>query len=178
MPQARAKSPNSADEIDCLELVSHSPDETQQLGRHIGELAMPGDIFLLVGSLGAGKTCLTQGIAWGLDIKEYTLSPSFVLIRELLGRLPLYHIDLYRLDRIEEIADLGLDDNLYGNGVCVIEWAEKGLSILPPEHLLIQISYLGDTERLFQLKPRGDRYLEMAKRLKPLALTNQKGGNS
>ncbi len=139
---------------------------------------MPGDICLLVGSLGMGKTCLTQGIAWGLDIKEYTLSPSFVLIRELHGRLPLYHIDLYRLDQIEEIAELGLDDYLYGNGVCVIEWAEKGLSILPPEHLLIKISYLGDTKRHFQLKPSGRRYLEMVNQLKSLALTNQKGESS
>ncbi len=164
--------------INYLELVSYSPDETQQLGRRIGELAIAGDIFLLVGSLGAGKTCLTQGIAWGLDIKEYTLSPSFVLIRELHGRLPLYHIDLYRLDRIEEIADLGLDDYLYGNGVCAVEWAEKGLSLLPPEHLLIEIGYLGDTERHFQLKPSGRRYLEMINQLKSLALTNQKGGSS
>ena len=172
----RAKSPNSLTQIDYLELTSHSPDETRQLGRRIGELAVAGDIFLLVGSLGAGKTCLTQGIAWGLGIKEYTLSPSFVLIRELNGRLPLYHIDLYRLDRIEEIADLGLDDYLYGNGVCAIEWAEKGLSILPPEHLLIKICYLGNTERHFQLKASGRRYLEMVNQLKPLALTNQKGG--
>ncbi len=174
----RAESPNSPIKTDCFELVSHSPDETQQLGRHIGELAVPGDIFLLVGSLGAGKTCLTQGIAWGLGIKEYTLSPSFVLIRELYGRLPLYHIDLYRLDRLEEIADLGLDDYLYGNGVCAVEWAEKGLSLLPPEHLLIKISYLGDTERHFQLKASGRRYLEMVNKLKSLALTNQKSGSS
>ncbi len=164
--------------INYLELVSYNPDETQQLGRRIGELAIAGDIFLLVGSLGAGKTCLTQGIAWGLGIKEYTLSPSFVLIRELHGRLPLYHIDLYRLDRIEEIADLGLDDYLYGNGVCAVEWAEKGLSLLPPEHLLIKIGYLGATKRHFQLKPSGRRYLEMVNQLKSLALTNQKGGSS
>ncbi len=167
MPPDRAKSPNSPDKIDYfLELVSYSPDETRQLGRHIGELATPDDIFLLVGSLGAGKTCLTQGIAWGLDIKEYTLSPSFVLIRELNGRLPLYHIDLYRLDRIEEIAHLGLDDYLYGKGVCAVEWAEKGLSLLPPEHLLIKIGYLGDTERHFQLKASGRRYLEKVNELK------------
>jgi tRNA threonylcarbamoyladenosine biosynthesis protein TsaE len=70
---------------------------------------MPGDIYLLVGNLGAGKTCLTQGIAWGLDIHEYTLSPTFVIMRELHGRLPLYHIDFYRLDNINEISDLGLD---------------------------------------------------------------------
>ena len=149
-----------------LELISHSPEQTQKFGIRIGELALPGDIFLLVGSLGAGKTCLAQGIAWGLGIKEYALSPSFVIIRELHGRLPLYHIDLYRLDHIEEIAELGLDDYLYGNGVCVVEWAEKGLSILPMEHLLIEISYLSDIERRFQLKPSGKRYLKIAAQLR------------
>ena len=113
-----------------------------------------------------GKTCLTQGIAWGLDIKEYTMSPSFIIIRELYGRLPLYHVDLYRLDHIEEIADLGLDEYLYGNGVCVVEWAEKGSGILPAEHLLVEISYLSDTERRFQLKASGQRYLEMLEQLK------------
>jgi len=148
-----------------LELISHSPEQTQQFGVSIGELALPGDIFLLVGCLGTGKTCLTQGIAWGLGIKEYAVSPSFVVVRELYGRLPLYHIDLYRLN-IEEIVELGLDDYLYGNGVCVVEWAEKGLSLLPTEHLLIQISHLADTERSFQLKPSGKRYLEMAAQLK------------
>ena len=153
-----------------LKLISHSPEQTQRLGVSIGELALPGDIFLLVGSLGTGKTCLTQGIAWGLNIKEYTLSPSFVIMRELYGRLPLYHIDLYRLDHIEEIEDLGLDDYLYGNGVCVVEWAEKGLSVLPPEHLMIQISYLADTERSFQLKPSGKRYREILGQLKHLSL--------
>ena len=151
-----------------LELISHSPEQTQRLGIRIGELALPGDILLLVGTLGAGKTCLTQGIAWGLGIKEYAVSPSFVIVRELYGRLPLYHIDLYRLDHLEEIAELGLDDYLYGNGVCVVEWAEKGLSVLPIEHLLIQISYLSDTERSFQFKPSGKRYLKMLTQLKHL----------
>ncbi|MFC2011322.1 tRNA (adenosine(37)-N6)-threonylcarbamoyltransferase complex ATPase subunit type 1 TsaE [Chloroflexota bacterium] len=153
------------------ELISHSPEQTQYLGRCIGELALPGDVFLLSGELGAGKTCLTQGIAWGLDINEYTLSPSFVIMRELYGRLPLYHIDLYRLDRIEESIDLGLDDYLYGRGVCVVEWAEKALSILPTEHLLIKIGYLSDTERSFQMKPGGQRYLEIASRLKQFSLS-------
>ncbi len=152
--------------MECFELTSHSPEQTQKFGIRIGESALPGDIFLLVGNLGAGKTCLTQGIAWGLGIKEYALSPSFVIVRELHGRLPLYHIDLYRLDRIEEIADLGLDDYLYGNGVCVVEWAEKGFSVLPREHLLIEISYLSNTERSFQLKPSGKRYLKIATQLR------------
>ena len=149
-----------------LELISHSPEQTQRLGVHIGELSLPGDTFLLIGDLGTGKTCLTQGVAWGLGIKEYAASPSFVVVRELYGRLPLYHIDLYRLSHIEEIVELGLDDYLYGSGVCVVEWAEKGLSVLPTEHLLIQISYLSDTERNFQLKPSGKRYLEIVTQLK------------
>ncbi len=152
-----------------LELISHGPEETQKLGMRIGELALPGDVFLLVGDLGTGKTCLTQGIAWGLSIEEYTMSPTFVIVRELYGRLPLYHIDLYRLDHVEEIADLGLDDYFYGRGVCVVEWAEKALSILPAERLLIKIGYLSDTERSFQMKPSGRRYLEILAQLKQLS---------
>jgi tRNA threonylcarbamoyladenosine biosynthesis protein TsaE len=155
-----------------LDLISHSPEQTQRIGARIGELALPGDIFLLVGRLGTGKTCLTQGIAWGLNIKEHALSPSFVIMRELYGRLPLYHIDLFRLDHVEEIEELGLDDYLYGKGVCVVEWAEKGLSVLPTEHLLIQIDYLSDTERSFRLEPRGKRYLELLTQLKPLSLNS------
>lgn len=149
-----------------LGLLSHSPEQTQKLGIRIGQLALPGDVFLLVGDLGSGKTCLTQGIAWGLDIKEYALSPSFVIMRELYGRLPLYHIDLYRLDRIEESIDLGLDDYLYGRGVCVVEWAEKALSILPAEHLLVEIEYLSDTGRNFKVKPNGQCYREIVAQLK------------
>ncbi len=155
------------------ELISRSSEETQRLGTRIGELASPGDIYLLVGALGTGKTCLTQGIAWGLGIEEYAVSPSFVLVRELYGRLPLYHIDLYRLDNIEEIIELGLDDYLYGSGVCVVEWAEKGLGVLPAEHLLIQISYLSDTERQLQLIPGGQRYLRICGQLKA---SHRRGG--
>jgi len=158
--------------MSCLELISHSPEQTQKLGVRIGQLALPGDVFLLVGDLGTGKTCLTQGIAWGLNIKEYTMSPSFVIIRELHGRLPLYHIDLYRLDRIEESMELGLDEYLYGRGVCVVEWAEKALSILPTECLLIKISYLSDTERSFQMEPSGQRYLEIVAQLKQFSLSS------
>jgi tRNA threonylcarbamoyladenosine biosynthesis protein TsaE len=149
-----------------LEIVSHSPEETQKIGQRLGQLALPGDIFLLVGGLGAGKTCLTQGIAWGLGIKEYAASPSFVVIRELYGRLPLYHIDFYRLDHLEEIAELGLDDYLYGKGVSVVEWAEKGLSLLPEEKLLVEIGYLSDSERSLKFKPGGKRYRKIVSQLK------------
>jgi tRNA threonylcarbamoyladenosine biosynthesis protein TsaE len=149
-----------------LELITHSPEETQKFGTRLGKIAQPGDVLLLVGKLGAGKTCLAQGIAWGLNIEEYAASPSFVVIRELEGRLPLYHIDFYRLDNLEEIAELGLDDYLYGKGVCVVEWAEKGLSLLPPGHLLIEMSYVSDTERRLKLKPSGKRYQKMVAELK------------
>jgi len=151
-------------------LITHSPEETRELGRSIGKLAIPGDIYLLVGKLGAGKTCLTQGIAWGLDIQEYTLSPSFVIMRELYGRLPLYHMDFYRLDNIDEIADLGLDDYLYSQGVCVIEWAEKGLDILPDDHLLVKIRYISDTERSFEIEPVGERYVTLLEQVKKLTV--------
>lgn len=148
-----------------LQLTSHTPEQTQRLGVHLGKLAQVGDVFLLTGSLGSGKTCLTQGIAWGLGVKEYAFSPSFVIARKYYGRLPLYHIDFYRLDRIEEIVDLGLDEYFYGNGVCVVEWAEKGIIVLPQENLLIRLSYISDTERSLSLEPRGKRYSQLLKSL-------------
>jgi len=146
-------------------LVTRSPEETQRLGEIIGNSALPGDVLLLEGKLGAGKTCLTQGIARGLGIGEYVLSPTFVIMRELYGRLPLYHIDLYRIDNIEESLDLGLDDYLYGDGICVVEWAEKALSILPRKHLMIRIGYLSDTGRTFSPEPAGDRAEDWAERI-------------
>jgi len=149
---------------------SESPEQTRKLGMRLGELALPGDVFLLQGELGAGKTCLTQGIAWGMGIDEYALSPSFVIMRELYGRLPLYHMDLYRLDRIEESMDLGLDDYLYGEGVCVVEWSEKAMSILPAKRMLIEIKYLSDTGRSFRLEPNGRRYVELAAELEKFNL--------
>ena len=152
-------------EMTALQLISRSPEQTQCLGAQLGKLAQAGDVFLLCGSLGSGKTCLTQGIAWGLGVDEYASSPSFVIAREYYGRLPLYHIDLYRLDRIEEVVELGLDEYLYGNGVCVIEWAVRGLSVLPQENLLIRLSYVSNVERSLSLEPEGSRYLELMESL-------------
>jgi len=149
-----------------MELTTHSPEQTLALGKRLGEIARPGDVILLVGKLGAGKTCLTQGIARGLGIDDYAASPSFVLVRELYGRLPLYHMDFYRLDNIEEIAELGLDEYFYGRGVSVVEWAEKALSLLPPENLLIEMEYIDESERRLRLKPSGKRYREMAAQLR------------
>jgi len=149
-----------------LELITRSPEQTQQFGKSLGKIAQAGDVILLVGKLGAGKTCLTQGIAWGLGIDDYAASPSFVLVRELYGRLPLYHVDFYRLENLAEIAELGLDEYFYGKGVSVVEWAEKALSLLPPENLLIEMEYLSDSERRLKLKPSGKRYREIVAQLK------------
>ncbi len=146
-------------------LASDSPEETQRLGEQLGKLSQPGDVFLLVGGLGAGKTCLTQGIAWGLGIEGYAASPSFVLVNQYRGRLPLYHIDLYRLDTIGEVADLGLDDYLYGNGICVVEWAEKATELLPGDNLTIEMSFLSDTSRAIAFLPHGSRYAELVSQL-------------
>jgi len=151
-----------------MKLTSGSPEETQRFGKELGHLARAGDVILLVGNLGAGKTCLTQGIAWGLNIDGYARSPSFVVVNEYRGRLPMYHIDLYRLDNIAEIADLGLDDYLYGKGLCVVEWADKALDLMPPQNLLIKIDLLGENERKLELTPHGRQYVEM--------LTNFKQG--
>ena len=149
-----------------LRLVTHSTEQTQYLGTHLGKLAMGGDIFLLTGDLGSGKTCLTQGIAWGLGVEEHAFSPTFVLVREYRGRLPLYHIDLYRLDRIEEIIDLALEQYFDNEGVCVVEWAEKGKEVLPDENLLIKLEYTSPTDRLLLLEPHGERYEQLLKFLK------------
>jgi tRNA threonylcarbamoyladenosine biosynthesis protein TsaE len=155
--------------MNSLKLATHNAEQTQKLGLNIGKLAEPGDIYLLVGDLGAGKTCLTQGIAYGLGTEEYTQSPSFVIMRELhLGRLPLYHMDFYRLDNIAEISDLGLDDYLFGKGVCVIEWANKGISVLPEDHLIIGIDYVSETERKIVIEPKGKRYEKLLKDLKAI----------
>jgi len=154
--------------MEFLTLNSHSPEQTQLLGIYLGKLAQKGDVFLFVGDLGTGKTCLIQGLARGLDIQESAFSPSFVIVREYHGRIPLYHVDFYRLDHIEEIADLGLEEYLYGNGVCAVEWAEKGLPVLPQENLLVELHYIpgSDAERIIHLRPEGKRYVDLINKLK------------
>jgi tRNA threonylcarbamoyladenosine biosynthesis protein TsaE len=148
-----------------LSFHSKSPEDTQRLGRLIGELAGPGDIVFLSGPLGAGKTCLAQGIAYGLGIKDGTASPSYVLMREFKGRLPLYHMDLYRLN-VAEVDELGLDEYLFGRGVSVIEWAEKAENLMPEEHLDVILSYEGDSHRSIEIVPHGAKYDELVKDLK------------
>lgn len=160
--------------VDSLEMSSHSAEQTRKIGAKLGELAAFGDVILLEGELGVGKTCLTQGIARGLGIDDYVISPTFVLLREYQGRLHLYHIDFYRLESIEEVVQLGLDDYLYSSGVCVVEWAEKGLDILPEEHLYIEMQHRTSTERKLNFTPKGARYVEMLSMIKKLSQVARK----
>ncbi len=147
-------------------LTTHSPEETQQIGISIGQTAQAGDLILLVGNLGAGKTCLTQGICWGAGFNGFASSPSFVLVKEYQGRLMIYHIDLYRLDDIEEIAELGLDDYLYSDGLCVIEWADKAPDYFPSDHLLISIDHVSEIKRNLRIEGNGLRYTQFMEQLK------------
>jgi tRNA threonylcarbamoyladenosine biosynthesis protein TsaE len=149
-----------------LNFHSKNMSQTQRLGRILGELAQPGDIFFLVGDLGSGKTCLTQGIARGMGIAAKVISPTFILAREYRGRLPLFHIDLYRLDSTQEIADLALEQYLDGNGLCVVEWAEKAGDVLPYDNLLIQFEYLSPKQRRIKISPAGKRYQRLLKLVK------------
>ena len=139
-------------------LRSRSANETKRIGASLGRHVEPGDVLLLCGDLGAGKTCLTQGIAKGLGITEYVRSPTFVLVSIHQGRLPLYHIDIYRLDHVAEVIDLGIDEYLAGDGVSVIEWADKALEVFPQSCLRVTLDYEGENERLLRLEPQGERY--------------------
>ena len=141
-----------------LVLRSHSAGETARIGSALGQYAEAGDVFLLSGELGAGKTCLTQGVAKGLGVDGYVRSPTFVLVSVHQGRLPLYHIDIYRLDEVAEVVDLGLEEYLAGDGVSVIEWASKALEVFPQPYMLVTLTYEGENERLIQLEAMGERY--------------------
>lgn len=118
---------------------SHSPQDTLSLGESIGGCLEPGDIVLLFGDLGAGKTTLTQGMARGLGVpsEEYVRSPSFTLINEYRGKTPVYHIDLYRIASALELEDLGIEETLFGQGVTIVEWAEKLFNQKTPGNALL-----------------------------------------
>ena len=139
-------------------IVSHSAEETQAIGRKLGESAAAGDVYLLQGKLGAGKTTLAQGIRWGLGADEYARSPTFVLVNEYAARLPVYHIDLYRTGSSDEVADLGLDEYLFGDGVCIVEWPERAPASFPQDYALIELDVTAPTTRRITVSSTSARY--------------------
>lgn len=121
-------------------IESYSPEETSALGRELGANAKPGEVYTLIGDLGVGKTVLTQGIADGLGITEPICSPTFTIVQVYEeGRLPFYHFDVYRIGDIEEMDEIGYEDYFYGDGLCMIEWANLIEEILPDNYKEITI---------------------------------------
>lgn len=163
-----------------LDIISHSSTQTQRLGMRLGELLHGGELLLLDGQLGMGKTTFTQGLARGLGITNVISSPTFTLLKEYTGQSrttastpteqnltqtepgpPLYHFDLYRLEDPEEIIALGFEEYFYGDGVCVVEWADKADTLWPAERLRIQMKIVSETKRGLLFTATGTYYCEV-----------------
>ncbi len=144
-----------------VDFVSHAASQTQKAGTVLGRLLKPGDIILLEGDLGAGKTTFTKGVAQGLEVEGYVNSPTFTLVNEYQGRLPIYHMDCYRLESGREALDFGLEEYIYGDGVTLIEWPERISEVLPAEFLRIKLSYVHESKRAIRLEPTGARYVAL-----------------
>ena len=145
-----------------IQVVAPDVDATRALGRRIGEPAGPGDVLCLFGELGAGKTQLAKGIAAGLGVVDIVNSPSFVLMAEYDGRVPLFHLDLYRLADATEALAGGLIDERQETGVTVIEWAERMGAALPAGRLDISFAGTGDGPRLIELRSTDERHARLA----------------
>jgi tRNA threonylcarbamoyladenosine biosynthesis protein TsaE len=156
-----------------LDFLSHSAEQTRRLGVRLGALLQSGDLICLEGDLGAGKTCLAQGIGRGLGVVEAITSPSFTLIAEYRPPFPapvLYHVDLYRLNTpIEEAATCGLQEYLQGDGVCLIEWADRIESILPVRRLWVTLRYVQPTKRGIVMRAAGERYDDLLRHFRQSA---------
>jgi tRNA threonylcarbamoyladenosine biosynthesis protein TsaE len=141
-------------------LSSDNPDKTYKWGTVLGTLLNRGDVVALVGELGAGKTTLTQGIVRGLGVTEdhYIGSPTFTLINEYDGRVPVYHLDFYRIEFPSEVVHLGLEEYLDGDGVAIIEWADKIEALLPEEHMMVRLEYVDYSVRTLDIMSRGAHY--------------------
>jgi len=144
--------------------IASDPDQTERAGRLLGQLALAGDVIGLVGELGAGKTRFVQGLARGLGLPDEVrvASPTFAILNQLRGgRLPLYHADLYRIERVAELDHIGLDDLWRGGSVVAVEWCDR-FPILPADHLRVELSIVGETERALSAEGRGARSSRLA----------------
>lgn len=136
-----------------LSFKTNSAEETIELGKKIGSMLKPGDIIAMEGTLAAGKTTITKGIAGALGIEDNITSPTFCLISEYYGnKMPLYHMDVYRLDGPEDFLNLGVEELLYGQGVCIIEWSEKIKSVLPSKTITLSITPEDDGSRKIEIQ--------------------------
>ncbi len=141
-------------------IVSRSADDTRRIASRLATVLSPGSVLLLSGELGSGKTTFTQGVAVGLGIREAVTSPTFVLAHEFAGRIPLYHLDFYRLRDGRDLPELGFDDYLWGNGICVAEWPER-VDGLPNDALAVHFKVVSDHERFIVIGATGARHEAM-----------------
>ncbi len=141
-----------------ITFTTNSAEETIELGKKIGSLLQKGDIIAMQGTLAAGKTTITKGIAQALEVKDTITSPTFCLISEYEGKMPLYHMDVYRLDGAEDFANLGTEDMLYGEGVSIIEWSEKIMEELPKKTITLKLEPHEDGSRTITIEnwPHGE----------------------
>jgi tRNA threonylcarbamoyladenosine biosynthesis protein TsaE len=147
-----------------LKYSTESVEETSRIGEQLGRLLNKGNIICLSGDLGAGKTAFTQGIAKGMEVKDYVTSPTYTIINEYEGRLPLYHFDVYRLNDVSEMYELGYEEYFFGDGVVVLEWADIVRDIIPGERLWITIlNTKGDNSREIIMEPTGEIYDNIVK---------------
>ncbi len=149
-----------------MKIVTNSTEETIKLGKKVGRYLKSGDVLGLIGELGSGKTTLVKGIASGLGVREKdnVSSPSFVLIKEYSGRFPLFHLDLYRLNNLKDIEYLGVEEYLFNDGVCVIEWAEK-MKMLLPDYLQVDLAIKGENIREIKFFAHSKRYEALLKKI-------------
>lgn len=145
------------------EIVTYSTEETDSIAFKIGELVSKNMVITLEGDLGAGKTTFSKGLARGLGVTKNVNSPTFTIIKEYKGRLPLYHMDVYRIE--DEFEDLGFHEYFEGNGVTIVEWAHLIQDQLPTELLAIQILYQNEHERKIIFNPKGEKYVELCKEI-------------
>lgn len=138
-----------------MDLISHSAEETVRIGEKIAKKLKKGSIVALYGEFGAGKTVFVKGIAKALKCTEIVKSPGFVFVHKYKGIFPLYHIDLYRVNSVEDIINLGIDEFFYKNGVCVIEWAEKAKKELPPKRIDVKFKILNKKSRELKIYAHG-----------------------
>lgn len=158
-----------------LDVITHSPEQTQRFGSMIGRTLRPGDLVLLSGQIGSGKTIFVQGIAQGLGVESDVLSPTFTLVMEHEGQttdgvpVRLYHVDLYRLPdgNPNEIIGFGFEEYFDDEtGIIVIEWPERARPVLPDTYLVVQVEAIADTKRSIRLTPYGDRYSEITDQIR------------
>ena len=146
-----------------IRLTSHSCQDTVRLGILLGNLLVPGSVVGLIGELGTGKTCFIKGLAYSIQripVSEVT-SPTFTILQEYKGNIPFYHFDAYRLSGVGDLETIGFEDYIDGEGITVIEWADKICDALPKDCLLIYIELVNENERCFTLKASGRQYLKV-----------------